>query len=91
MVKGQALAASRHSFVFCLAGEARTEAMVRDLGAVNDESFAFDSFADPAGLIMETVIKDHCRLSPNFQYLLERARSLKLPTNPLVGHLRLPG
>lgn len=64
---------------------------MRELGAANDESFAFDSFADPAGLIMETVIKDHCKLSPNFQYLLNRACSLKLPTNPLVGTCAFEG
>lgn len=66
------------------AGEARTEAMVRDVGAGNDESYAFDSFADPAGLIMTTVIEQHCCKAPNYKWLLDRAKSLKLPTNPLV-------
>ena len=60
--------------------------MVRDMGAGNDESFAFDSFADPAGLIMTTIIEEHCRVAPNYQQLLDRANSLHLPTNPLVRH-----
>ncbi|CAL8469508.1 g9049 [Coccomyxa elongata] len=64
-------------------GEARTEAMVRAMEVGNDESFAFGSFADPAGLIMTTVIEQHCRKAPNYNWLLDRAKSLKLPTNPL--------
>ncbi len=69
---------------YVVAGEARTEAMVRAMEGGNDESFAFDSFADPAGLIMTTVIEQHCRKAPNYNLLLDRAKSLKLPTNPLV-------
>lgn len=59
---------------------------MRDMGAANDESFAFDSFADPAGLIMTTIIEEHCKASPNYQQLLDKASSLHLPTNPLVRH-----
>ncbi len=57
---------------------------MREAGAANDENFAFDSFADPAGLIMTTIIEEHCRASPDYQHLLNSANSLNLPTNPLV-------
>ena len=53
-----------------------------------DEDFAFDSFADPAGLIMANIIEDHCERAPNRKALLAAAKALKLPNNPLVG---LPG
>ena len=71
--------------LYCVAaGEARTEAMVKDMKVGNDESYAFDSFTDPAGLIMTNVIEKHCCKAPNYQWLLNLAKSLKLPTNPLV-------
>ena len=68
-----------------LAGEARTKAMAEAAGAADDEDFAFDSFADPGGLIMSTIIEKHLKDAPNKNRLLERAKALKLPGNPLVS------
>ena len=68
------------------AGEARTEAMVKASAmAFCEGEAAFDSFADPAGLIMQTIIQDHCDEAPNFKALLARAKALHLPNNPLVS------
>jgi hypothetical protein len=67
------------------AGEARTEAMVRNAGSASDESHAYDSFADPAGLIMASIIEVHCAAAPNRAALLAAARELHMPNNPLVG------
>ena len=59
--------------------------MAEAAGAADDEDFAFDSFADPGGLIMSTIIEKHLSEAPNKNYLLERAKALKLPGNPLVS------
>lgn len=67
------------------AGEARTKAMAEAAGAADDADFAFDSFADPGGLIMSTIIEKHLHEAPNRKYLLQRAKALKLPGNPLVS------
>lgn len=45
----------------------------------------FDSFADPAGLIMQHIIEEHCKEAPNFRALLAHAKELHLPNNPLVS------
>ena len=67
-------------------GEARTEAMVKAAaGPRRDEDAAFDSFADPAGLIMANIIEVHCEHAPNRAALLAAAKALQLPNNPLVG------
>ena len=66
-------------------GEARTKAMAEAAGALDNEDYAFDSFADPGGLIMTSIIEKHLGCAPNRQRLLERAQALKLPGNPLVG------
>lgn len=66
-------------------GEARTEAMVRSAGSASDESHAYDSFADPAGLIMTSIIEVHCAQAPNRAALLAAAKALHLPNNPLVS------
>ena len=58
--------------------------MAEAAGAADDEDFAFDSFADPGGLIMSTIIEKHLSEAPNKKRLLERAKALKLPGNPLV-------
>ena len=50
-----------------------------------EDEAAFDSFADPAGLIMQTIIGDHCKEAPNYKALLSRAKALHLPNNPLVS------
>ena len=71
----------------CRIGEARTKAMAEAAGALDDEDYAFDSFADPGGLIMTSIIEKHLGCAPNRQRLLERAQALKLPGNPLVGSL----
>lgn len=68
-----------------VAGEARTKAMAEAAGAADDEDFAFDSFADPGGLIMSSIIEKHLQGAPNKQHLLDRAQALKLPGNPLVS------
>jgi len=54
-------------------------------GAADNEDYAFDSFADPGGLIMSSIIEKHLQEAPNKQRLFERARALKLPGNPLVS------
>ena len=59
--------------------------MAEAAGAGDDEDFAFDSFADPGGLIMSTIIEKHLHDAPNKSYLLQRAKALKLPGNPLVS------
>lgn len=69
------------------AGEARTKAMAEAAGAADDENYAFDSFADPGGLIMSSIIEKHLQQAPNKQRLLERAQALQLPGNPLVSIL----
>ena len=68
-------------------GEARTKAMAEAAGALDDEDYAFDSFADPGGLIMTSIIEKHLSCAPNQRRLLERAQALKLPGNPLVSIL----
>lgn len=71
------------------AGEARTEAMVKASARAfcEGEAAQFDSFADPAGLIMQHIIEQHCKEAPNRKALLARAKALKLPNNPLVSAL----
>lgn len=59
--------------------------MAEAAGALDNEDYAFDSFADPGGLIMTSIIEKHLGCAPNRQRLLERAQALKLPGNPLVG------
>ena len=59
--------------------------MAEAAGALDNEDYAFDSFADPGGLIMTSIIDKHLGCAPNWQRLLERAQALKLPGNPLVG------
>ena len=71
--------------VCALAGEARTKAMADAAGAADNDDYAFDSFADPGGLIMSSIIEKHLKEAPNKQRLLERAKALKLPGNPLVS------
>ena len=78
-----------HNSVHCT-GEARTKAMAEAAGALDNEDYAFDSFADPGGLIMTSIIEKHLGCAPNRQRLLERAQALKLPGNPLVGSLACP-
>ena len=73
-----------------VAGEARTKAMAEAAGAADDEDFAFDSFADPGGLIMSSIIEKHLQGAPNKQHLLDRAQALKLPGNPLVSWFTRP-
>ena len=64
--------------------------MAEAAGALDNEDYAFDSFADPGGLIMTSIIEKHLGCAPNRQRLLERAQALKLPGNPLVGSLPCP-
>ena len=64
--------------------------MAEAAGALDNEDYAFDSFADPGGLIMTSIIDKHLGCAPNRQRLLERAQALKLPGNPLVGILASP-
>ena len=59
--------------------------MAEAAGALDNEDYAFDSFADPGGLIMTSLIEKHLGEAPNQRRLLERAQALKLPGNPLVG------
>lgn len=55
----------------------------------DQEDAIFDNFADPAGLIMQQTISANVpRGYSGAEALYKRARSLKLPHNPLVsGHL----
>ncbi len=59
--------------------------MAEAAGAADNEDYAFDSFADPGGLIMSNIIENHLQGMPNKQRLLNRAQALKLPGNPLVS------
>ena len=86
----QAGRTSRRDMHMYVAGEARTKAMAEAAGAADDEDFAFDSFADPGGLIMSSIIEKHLQGAPNKQHLLDRAQALKLPGNPLVSCLTRP-
>ncbi|KAL0037371.1 hypothetical protein WJX79_004342 [Trebouxia sp. C0005] len=65
-------------------GEARTEAMVaakeKATGADDND---FDSFVEPASLILSTVIKFMPASYPDRARLLEKAENMKLPGNPL--------
>ncbi len=45
----------------------------------------FDSFVEPASLILSTVIKLMPSSYPDRASLLEKAENLKLPGNPLVS------
>jgi len=47
----------------------------------------FDSFVEPASLILSTVIKFMPASYPDRARLLEKAENMKLPGNPLVGLL----
>ena len=73
------------SFVCLCTGEARTEAMVaakeKATGADDND---FDSFVEPASLILSTVIKFMPASYPDRARLLEKAENMKLPGNPLV-------
>lgn len=66
------------------AGEARTEAMVQAANKTGDAD-AFDSFAEPAGLILTTVMKMLPAQYAAIPDLLRQAQALKLPGNPLVS------
>ncbi len=76
------------SFVCLCTGEARTEAMVaakeKATGADDND---FDSFVEPASLILSTVIKFMPANYPDRARLLEKAENMKLPGNPLVSLL----
>lgn len=67
------------------AGEARTEAMVAS--AQKEEGFDghFDAFAEPANLILSTVIKMLPDRYSGRAELLRKADAIKLPGNPLVS------
>ena len=76
-------------FLVCLCtGEARTEAMVaakeKATGADDND---FDSFVEPASLILSTVIKFMPASYPDRARLLEKAENMQLPGNPLVSRL----
>ena len=61
--------------------------------AQKDDSFdgSFDAFAEPANLILSTVIRMLPENFPGRAALLRKADALKLPANPLVGlHTLLP-
>ena len=78
-----------HQLFVCLCtGEARTEAMVaakeKATGADDND---FDSFVEPASLILSTVIKFMPASYPDRARLLEKAENMKLPGNPLVSLL----
>lgn len=69
----------------CTAGEARTEAMVAAKGkATGEDDNDFDSFVEPAGLILSTVIGMMPKDYHDKARLLREAENLKLPGNPLV-------
>ncbi len=74
------------SSVCLCTGEARTEAMVaakeKATGADDND---FDSFVEPASLILSTVIKFMPASYPDRARLLEKAENMKLPGNPLVS------
>jgi hypothetical protein len=64
------------------AGEARTKAMVEESGG---DDAVFEAFAEPAGLLMENVIRKHVpEHDAEHRELLRAARELRLPKNPLV-------
>lgn len=66
-------------------GEARTEAMVAAKGkATGEDDNDFDSFVEPAGLILSTVIKMMPAAYHDRARLLQEAEKMKLPGNPLV-------
>lgn len=69
----------------CGAGEARTEAMVAAKGkATGEDDNDFDSFVEPAGLILSTVIGMMPGEYHDKGRLLREAKNMKLPGNPLV-------
>ena len=69
----------------CGAGEARTEAMVAAKGkATGEDDNDFDSFVEPAGLILSTVIGMMPGEYHDKARLLKEAQKMKLPGNPLV-------
>lgn len=69
----------------CGAGEARTEAMVAAKGkATGEDDNDFDSFVEPAGLILSTVIGMMPKEYHDKARLLREAENMKLPGNPLV-------
>ncbi len=63
------------------AGEARTDAFVQSNGG---DDATFDCFAEPASLILVTLLKACVPANPARQALLRRSEALKLPNNPLV-------
>ena len=69
----------------CITGEARTEAMVAAKGkATGEDDNDFDSFVEPAGLILSTVIGMMPGEYHDKARLLREAEKMKLPGNPLV-------
>ena len=58
--------------------------MVKLTGKEHDESFAYDSFAEPSSEIMKLIIREHLAGTTHYTYLLHSAEALKLPKNPLV-------
>jgi len=65
------------------AGEARTKAMVEESGG---DDAVFEALAEPAGLLMENVIRKHVpEHGAERAELLRAARELRLPKNPLVS------
>lgn len=74
----------RHDW-HCTVGEARTEAMVAAKGkATGEDDNDFDSFVEPAGLILSTVIGMMPGEYHDKARLLREAEKMKLPGNPLV-------
>ena len=63
------------------AGEARTKAMVEESGS---DDAVFEALAEPAGLLMENVLRTHVpEHGAEYRELLRAARELRLPKNPL--------
>lgn len=55
--------------------------------ATGEDDNDFDSFVEPAGLILSTVIKMMPAAYSDRARLLREAEKMKLPGNPLVSHL----
>ncbi|WIA42573.1 hypothetical protein OEZ86_008551 [Tetradesmus obliquus] len=67
-------------------GEARTAQYVASLTAKaggDSDDLAFESFVEPAALILSSFIEKHLMEYPGSQLLLERSKKLVLPKNPL--------
>ena len=64
----------------CATGEARTDAFVQAHGG---DDAVFDSFVEPASLILSTLLTSCVPEGPARQALLRRSAALKLPNNPL--------